>query len=74
MPAPCPGDPDYPADELPLTQENFEAEIERIRARRAPMLAELEHALANPERWTEALHAMNPDMDKASDDDTKDAE
>lgn len=54
MPAPCPGDPDYPDDELALTRENVEGEFERIRERRAPMLAELENALRNPQRWTDA--------------------
>lgn len=54
MPASCPGDPDYPADELPLTRENVEREIERIRERRAPMLHEVRRAEVDPNRWDDA--------------------
>lgn len=56
MPAPCPGDPDYPRDEIPLTRANFEAEIEKIRERRAPILAELARARTAPlDAWERAL-------------------
>jgi len=54
MPAPCPGDPDYPQDEMPLTRENFEAEIARIRGRRAPIVRKLREAEADPATWDDA--------------------
>lgn len=49
MPAPIPGDPDY--EGIPLTRENFETEIERIRDQRLPMLVALDRAERNRDRW-----------------------
>lgn len=56
MPAPCPGDPDYPPG-IPLDREHFEAEIDRIRDQRAPMRAELDKIERNPDRWDAAALA-----------------
>lgn len=67
MPAPCPGDPDYP-EGLPLTRENFEREIERIRDQRAPMRAELDRAeSAPPDAWDRALRDEIDDDERDSD-------
>lgn len=57
MPAACPGDPDYPADELPLTRECVEAEFDRLRRLRAPLAPTLREARADPEQWDAAVRA-----------------
>jgi hypothetical protein len=62
MPAPCPGDPDYPDDELPLTRENVEREADRLRgtmserkARKAALLGALKLAEVDGNAWDDAL-------------------